>query len=88
MVVCEVIIMLEVEGYVEVCKGLGIYVVFNQLCYQQVVDNNMEFVNYGLFELFQVCQFIESNIVEFVVIQVMKQDIMKLMVIQEQVCGE
>lgn len=28
-VVCEVIIMLEVEGYVEVCKGLGIYVVFN-----------------------------------------------------------
>lgn len=28
-VVREVIIMLEVEGYVEVRKGLGIYVVFN-----------------------------------------------------------
>lgn len=80
--------MLEVEGYVEVCKGLGIYVIFNYLKYQQVVDESFEFVNYGFFELLQVWQLIESNIVEFVVIQVIKQDIMKLMEIQEKVCNE
>lgn len=47
----EAIIMLEVEGYVEVRKGSGIHVVSNQPRHQQAADNNMEFANYGPFEL-------------------------------------
>ncbi|MDB6984237.1 transcriptional regulator ExuR [Escherichia coli] len=52
-VVREAIIMLEVEGYVEVRKGSGIHVVSNQPRHQQATDNNMEFANYGPFELLQ-----------------------------------
>ncbi len=52
-VVREAIIMLEVEGYVEVRKGSGIHVVSNQPRHQQAADNNMEFANYGPFELLQ-----------------------------------
>ncbi len=76
----EAIIMLEVEGYVEVRKGSGIHVVSNQPRHQQSADNNMEFANYGPFELLQARQLIESNIAEFAATQVTKQDIMKLMV--------
>lgn len=53
-VVREAIIMLEVEGYVEVRKGSGIHVVSNQPRHQQAADNNMEFANYGPFELLQL----------------------------------
>lgn len=70
--------MLEVEGYVEVRKGSGIHVVSNQPRHQQAADNNMEFANYGPFELLQARQLIESNIAEFAATQVTKQDIMKL----------
>ncbi len=84
----EAIIMLEVEGYVEVRKGSGIHVVSNQPRHQQATDNNMEFANYGPFELLQARQLIESNIAEFAATQVTKQDIMKLMAIQEQARGE
>lgn len=87
-VVREAIIMLEVEGYVEVRKGSGIHVVSNQPRHQQAADNNMEFANYGPFELLQARQLIESNIAEFAATQVTKQDIMKLMAIQEQARGE
>ena len=87
-VVREAIIMLEVEGYVEVRKGSGIHVVSTQPRHQQAADNNMEFANYGPFELLQARQLIESNIAEFAATQVTKQDIMKLMAIQEQARGE
>ncbi|MCX0861176.1 transcriptional regulator ExuR [Escherichia coli] len=87
-VVREAIIMLEVEGYVEVRKGSGIHVVSNQPRHQQAADNNMEVANYGPFELLQARQLIESNIAEFAATQVTKQDIMKLMAIQEQARGE
>lgn len=60
-VVREAIIMLEVEGYVEVRKGSGIHVVSNQPRHQQAADNNMEFANYGPFELLQARQLIESK---------------------------
>lgn len=42
-VVREAIIMLEVEGYVEVRKGSGIHVISNHPKYQQVVDETLEF---------------------------------------------
>lgn len=40
-VVREAIIMLEVEGYVEVRKGSGIHVVSNQPRHQQAADNKI-----------------------------------------------
>ena len=69
-------------------KVQGIHVVSNQPRHQQAADNNMEFANYGPFELLQARQLIESNIAEFAATQVTKQDIMKLMAIQEQARGE
>ena len=87
-VVREAIIMLEVEGYVEVRKGSGIHVISNHPKYQQVADESLEFANYGPFELLQARQLIESNIAEFAATQVTKQDIMKLMEIQEKARNE
>lgn len=82
-VVREAIIMLEVEGYVDVRKGSGIHVISNQPRHAIVPDEKLEFANYGPFELLQARQLIESNIAEFAATQVTKQDIMKLMEIQE-----
>ncbi|HEP0498362.1 transcriptional regulator ExuR [Enterobacter kobei] len=82
-VVREAIIMLEVEGYVEVRKGSGIHVISNQPKHSPVTDESLEFASYGPFELLQARQLIESNIAEFAATQVTKQDIMKLMEIQE-----
>ncbi|CAD7561550.1 Hexuronate utilization operon transcriptional repressor ExuR [Citrobacter europaeus] len=83
-VVREAIIMLEVEGYVEVRKGSGIHVISNQPKHYVAPDENLEFASYGPFELLQARQLIESNIAEFAATQVTKQDIMKLMEIQEK----
>jgi GntR family hexuronate regulon transcriptional repressor len=82
-VVREAIIMLEVEGYVEVRKGSGIHVISNHPKHSPVADESLEFASYGPFELLQARQLIESNIAEFAATQVTKQDIMKLMEIQE-----
>jgi DNA-binding FadR family transcriptional regulator len=82
-VVREAIIMLEVEGYVEVRKGSGIHVISSQPKYSLAPDESLEFASYGPFELLQARQLIESNIAEFAATQVTKQDIMKLMEIQE-----
>ncbi len=83
-VVREAIIMLEVEGYVEVRKGSGIHVISNQPKHYVAPDEGLEFASYGPFELLQARQLIESNIAEFAATQVTKQDIMKLMEIQEK----
>ena len=82
-VVREAIIMLEVEGYVEVRKGSGIHVMSNQQRHLVVPDCGSEFGTAGPFELLQARQLIESNIAEFAATQVTKQDIMRLMEIQE-----
>ena len=81
-VVREAIIMLEVEGYVEVRKGSGIHVISNQPKHSPVTDESLEFASYGPFELLRARQLIESNIAEFAATQVTKQDIMKLMEIR------
>ncbi|MBW7982726.1 transcriptional regulator ExuR [Enterobacillus tribolii] len=83
-VVREAIIMLEVEGYVEVRKGSGIHVISNQRKQLELPNANMEFASVGPFELLQARQLIESNIAEFAATQVTKQDIVTLMEIQEQ----
>ncbi|QFH69826.1 transcriptional regulator ExuR [Enterobacter sp. E76] len=88
-VVREAIIMLEVEGYVEVRKGSGIHVISNQAKYHSMPDEQQfEFASYGPFELLQARQLIESNIAEFAATQVTKQDIMKLMEIQDKARNE
>ncbi|WP_034916875.1 MULTISPECIES: transcriptional regulator ExuR [Erwinia] len=82
-VVREAIIMLEVEGFVEVRKGSGIHVMSNQQRHLVVADSGSEFGTAGPFELLQARQLIESNIAEFAATQVTRQDIMQLMEIQE-----
>ncbi|VDZ76625.1 exu regulon transcriptional regulator [Salmonella bongori] len=49
----EAIIMLEVEGYVEVRKGSGIHVISNQPRHYIVPDEKLEFANYGLSNYFR-----------------------------------
>ncbi|WP_025120019.1 MULTISPECIES: transcriptional regulator ExuR [unclassified Serratia (in: enterobacteria)] len=83
-VVREAIIMLEVEGYVEVRKGSGIHVISNQQKHLVMPGESLEFATSGPFELLQARQLIESNIAEFAATQVTKQDIVQLMEIQEQ----
>jgi len=83
-VVREAIIMLEVEGYVEVRKGSGIHVISNQQSHRVVTDSQLEFANFGPFELLQARQLIESNVAEFAATRVTRQDIVQLMEIQEQ----
>lgn len=87
-VVREAIIMLEVEGYVEVRKGSGIHVISNQQKHLVVPGDSIEFATVGPFELLQARQLIESNIAEFAATQVTKQDIIKLMEIQEKARNE
>ncbi|ATA25433.1 transcriptional regulator ExuR [Brenneria goodwinii] len=82
-VVREAIIMLEVEGYVEVRKGSGIHVISNQQKNLLISNGDVEFVTAGPFELLQARQLIESNIAEFAATQVTRQDIVQLMEIQE-----
>ncbi|WP_409311316.1 transcriptional regulator ExuR [Pectobacterium sp. B1J-3] len=82
-VVREAIIMLEVEGYVEVRKGSGIHVISNQQKNLLMPSGDIEFATTGPFELLQARQLIESNIAEFAATQVTRQDIVQLMEIQE-----
>lgn len=82
-VVREAIIMLEVEGYVEVRKGSGIHVISNQSKNEFHSNKDVEFASVGPFELLQARQLVESNIAEFAATQVTKQDIMALITIQE-----
>lgn len=83
-VVREALIMLEVEGYVEVRKGSGIHVMSRQPKSSAVPTADLEFASIGPFELLQARQLIESNVAEFAATQVTKQDIVQLMAIQEQ----
>ena len=82
-VVREAIIMLEVEGYVEVRKGSGIHVISSQQKNLLLPGGAVQFTTPGPFELLQARQLIESNIAEFAATQVTRQDIVQLMEIQE-----
>ncbi|MDN0122107.1 transcriptional regulator ExuR [Yersinia aleksiciae] len=82
-VVREAIIMLEVEGYVEVRKGSGIHVMSNKQKHLVMPNQGIEFATAGPFELLQARQLIESNIAEFAATQVTRQDIVQLIEIQK-----
>lgn len=99
-VIREAIIMLEIEGLVEVRKGSGVYVTSLPLSSTspfQNISNNTETANMlsafsgltgtdiGPFELLQARQLIESNIAEFAALQITKVEIDALKkVLQEE----
>ncbi|WP_439234202.1 transcriptional regulator ExuR [Lonepinella koalarum] len=84
-VVREAIIMLEVEGFVEVKKGSGIHVISSTPKNFTQSDENrgLEFSDCGPFELLQARQLIESIVAEFAASQVTKEDIIDIMEIQK-----
>ena len=82
-VVREAMIMLEVEGYVEVRKGSGIRVMNTEPSISLPQEASpME--SCGPFELLQARQLFESSIAEFAATQATKQDLVALMKIQDQ----
>ncbi|MEH0690786.1 GntR family transcriptional regulator [Vibrio cholerae] len=87
-VIREAMIMLEVEGYVEVRKGAGIRIINlnpKQLQANAALHETEAFLtNCGPFELLQARQLFESNIAEFAATQATKQDLVALMKIQQQ----
>lgn len=98
-VVREALIMLELEGLVEVRKGSGIYVMPNALhiaaamAKPNVSKPNIEEVeedalSAGPFEMLQARQLIESNIAFFAATQITKNDILELMEISRQARAE
>lgn len=82
-VIREAIIMLEVEGYVDVRKGSGIHVMSNQSNNVTTAESDLDFSQCGPFELLQARQLIESHIAEFAATQATKEDILKLIEIQK-----
>ncbi|AXH63951.1 transcriptional regulator ExuR [Providencia huaxiensis] len=82
-VIREAIIMLEVEGYVDVRKGSGIHVINNRSNNSVNTETGLEFSRCGPFELLQARQLIESHIAEFAATQATKEDILKLVDIQK-----
>ncbi|EHR6806356.1 MULTISPECIES: Uxu operon transcriptional regulator [Enterobacteriaceae] len=85
-VVREALIMLEIEGIVEVRRGAGIFVVRIPDGKEEVVrdeessDENTpnQCNDAGPFELLQARQLLESNIAEFAALQATREDIIKM----------
>ncbi|RZN58057.1 FCD domain-containing protein [Avibacterium paragallinarum] len=75
-VIREALIMLEIEGFVEVRKGSGVYLI--DLPSQADNDEFLEQIDVGPFELLQARQLLESSIAEFAAIQATRSDITKL----------
>lgn len=75
-IVREALIMLELEGLIEVRKGSGIHVISNEnatAANDQNVENDV-----GPFELLQARQLIESNIAAFAATQVNKSNLQSM----------
>src|SRR5690554_6276574 len=93
-VVREALIMLELEGLVEVRKGSGIYVLPEvQSCAPPTPgpdrpDDDEDALSAGPFEMLQARQIIESNIASFAATQITKQDILELMEINREARAE
>lgn len=84
-VVREAIIMLEVEGFVDVKKGSGIHVISSTPKQSAEINDNrgLEFSACGPFELLQARQLIEPIVAEFAATQATKEDIIDIMEIQQ-----
>jgi len=78
-VVREALIMLEIQGLVNVRKGSGVYVI--RLPSDKPDSQNSQIEgsdDVGPFEMLQARQFLESRIAEFAATQITKNDISKL----------
>ncbi|MCE0495165.1 FCD domain-containing protein [Vibrio salinus] len=86
-VIREAMIMLEVEGFVEVRKGSGIRVIRTDAgpSTKNDISGDLNFMlTCGPFELLQARQLLESSIAEFAATQATKQDLVALMKVQEK----
>lgn len=88
-VVREALIMLELEGLVEVRKGSGIYVLPHPveplaIPAAPIPEEEEEALSAGPFEMLQARQVIESQIAGFAAAQITKNDILELMEISRQ----
>ncbi|MBZ5486539.1 GntR family transcriptional regulator [Halomonas aquamarina] len=84
-VVREALIMLELQGLVEVRKGSGIYVLTPPDEPQAARgDDEEDALTAGPFEMLQARQLIESQIAAFAATLITKNDIQKLMEISQQ----
>ena len=81
-VVREALIMLEIEGWLEVRRGAGIYVLARDDRHEAELaiptDEARAGNNAGPFELLQARQLLESNIAEFAALQATRDDILKM----------
>lgn len=77
-VIREALIMLELEGLIEVRKGSGVYIVNLPDASSHFAASANETVDAGPFEMLQARQVLESHIAQFAATQVTKGDIVKL----------
>ncbi|CAJ0990959.1 Putative L-lactate dehydrogenase operon regulatory protein [Sodalis praecaptivus] len=76
----EALIMLELEGLIEVRRGAGIFVISTPDMRQSGKDEGAQNVcnDAGPFEQLQARQLLESNIAEFAALQATREDIIKM----------
>lgn len=81
-IVREALIMLELEGLIEVRKGSGIHVISNAVTYESTTDTGssdlVKFNDVGPFELLQARQLIESHIAAFAATQLNKNNLQNM----------
>jgi len=77
-VVREALIMLEIEGLIEVRRGAGIFVISSPTAPAQTPSATTQCNDAGQFELLQARQLLESNIAEFAALQATREDIVKM----------
>ena len=73
----EALIMLELEGLVEVRRGAGIFLT-EQSAQQTQMREQGQYNDAGPFEMLQARQLLESNIAEFAALQATREDIRKM----------
>lgn len=77
-IVREALIMLELEGLIEVRKGSGIHVIANETAVTAVDNDTASFNDVGPFELLQARQLLESHIAAFAATQLNKTNLQNM----------
>ncbi|PWC17248.1 Uxu operon transcriptional regulator [Brenneria corticis] len=72
----EALIMLELEGLIEVRRGAGIFVISDSPAQPTTPPDSCN--DAGPFEMLQARQLLESNIAEFAALQATREDIIKM----------
>ena len=77
-IVREALIMLELEGLIEVRKGSGIHVIANESSIAEPNNDSSDLSDVGPFELLQARQLIESHIASFAATQLNKSNLQSM----------